>query len=155
MTYCLLARETDNRKVIVMQAGLFRRLLFNVWSFVWSFLVVLPTSCGSQNQWDETTGARTAGNVGKWFENSWVGAPWGNTTLHSVAGDSVRGSSADGRITIRGSVVRHRIDVEIYRVDDADVRTGYFYLIPDTDSLFVGLRAPDGSWEHFFPLVRE
>ena len=138
-----------------MPVELLRRLMIGTLSIVFPLLVILFTSCGQERQWDETTGARTARNVGKWFEDTWVGAPWGNTILRAMAGDSVHGSSTDGRTAIRGSVVRNRLDVEIRGVDEGDVSTGYFYLIPETDSLFVGLRAPDGSWDRFFPLVRE
>lgn len=138
-----------------MQRGVSRRFLINVACVACAFCpLVLLVSCQQEKQWDDAVGARTARGVGKWFEDSWISAPWGTIMLRSEAGDSVRGSSTDGQIQIRGAVVRHRIDVEIRR-GEGDVRTGYFYLIPDTDSLFVGLRALDGSWERFFPMVRE
>jgi hypothetical protein len=76
-------------------------------------------------------------------------------TLRSSEGDSVHGITRDGLVHLRGSVVRHRIDAEIRRDDIDDLRTGYLYLIPDTDTLFVGVRGRDGTWEQFFTMVRE
>jgi hypothetical protein len=137
-----------------MQQGFPRRFLVDVVRVAGALLLILLASCQPERQWDDATGARKAKGVGKWFEDSWVSAPWGSIRLLSTAGDSVSGSSADGQIQIRGAVVRHRIDVEI-SWGEGGVRTGYFYLIPDTDSLFVGLRGLNGAWERFFPMVRE
>ena len=138
-----------------MRLEILRHFCSDALSIVCAVILIMVTTCAQEKQWEDTTGARTARNIGKWFEDSWVGEPWGSIKLRSMVGDSVRGFSADGQIAIRGSVVRDRIDVEIHPVDGGDVLTGYFYLIPDTDSVFVGLRAPGGSWSDFFSMIRE
>ncbi len=85
-------------------------------------LVILSLCCFScdngDKEWEDAPGTKSKMNVGRWFEGTWSGGPWGELVLQSAGDDSVFGSADDGALSIAGRVLRYRIDMKVSTLEN-------------------------------------
>jgi len=84
-------------------------------------------------------------------EGTWRGGDWRELTVTKVNRDSIAGRTHDGFL-VRGGLSGQRADVLVS--GGGAYPSGYLYVIPRADSLFVGLRDSSGRWGRFFAMHR-
>lgn len=113
--------------------------------------VAFLLGCKRKQSWDAAPGMKTTRPLAASLEGVWVGGPWGELMVSTMGRDSL-GAVAEEGVRIRGTISGPRADIII--TGGGAHPSGYLYLIPSTDSLFVGLRDSSGEWSRFFTLHR-
>ncbi len=116
------------------------------------FSFFLLVCCAKRKEWPEPPGFKRHESWDSAFSGLWIGGDGGEMELFCAGQDSIRGTAQGGAIRIRGRHSGSRADIML-RAGEGGEEQGYLYLIPNTDSLSVGLRDSSGSWSRFFPMV--
>lgn len=115
-------------------------------------VLALLSGCKEKRTWGPAPGMKSLRPLAVSLEGIWIGHPWGELVVSKVGRDSLMAAAGEG-LRIRGAINGSRADIVI--AGDPVHPSGYLYLLPATDSLFVGLRDSTGGWDRFFTLYRQ